>query len=261
LIAAFDAVTADWPQRLPAVLCGMIGSNLGLQDGGRLETPTAFDMLVAKAARLNHSGRDIAIIPGLRTINRLGEPDVMRGEETQVAGACTLAGLDEGIFALPGTHNKWVTVEGRRITGFQTAMTGEMFNALARYSILVPKVEQVHCDAAFEAGAVKGLVHKGADLLALLFSTRTRQLTGELKPAEAEGYLSGLLIGSDVAGAAGLIEPSGQNRIDLICNAKLGARYAWTIDRAGYQAVQHSGADSARSGLVYAWRSLYTPGS
>lgn len=261
LLAAFDATAAEWPQRLPAVLCGMIGSNLGLQDSGNLETPVSFDKLIGKAARLGHAGREIAIVPGLRTINRLGEPDVMRGEETQVAGACALADLDEGIFALPGTHNKWVTVARHRITAFQTAMTGELFNALARHSILVAKVEQVHCDAAFETGAANGLFHKGADLLALLFSTRTRQLAGQFSPEEAESYLSGLLIGSDVAGAGPLIEASGHNRIGLICNAQLGARYAWAIEQAGYKAVQYSGADCARSGLVHAWRCLFAPAS
>jgi 2-dehydro-3-deoxygalactonokinase len=261
LLAAVDAVSGEWPQRLPAVLCGMIGSNLGLQDSGSLDTPVSFDRLIGKAARLSHAGREIAIVPGLRTINRLGEPDVMRGEETQVAGACALAGLDEGIFALPGTHNKWVTVAGRRITGFQTAMTGEMFNALARHSILVAKVEQVHCDAAFETGTANGLCHKGADLLTLLFSTRTRQLAGQFSPAEAESYLSGLLIGSDVAAAAPLIEASGHDRIGLICNAQLGARYAWAIGQAGYKVVQHSGADCARIGLAHAWRHLFAPAS
>ena len=37
---------------------------------------------------------------------------------------------------LPGTHSKWAWSEAGRITRFATYMTGEVYDVLARHSIL-----------------------------------------------------------------------------------------------------------------------------
>ncbi|PMU87476.1 2-dehydro-3-deoxygalactonokinase, partial [Pseudomonas sp. GP01-A4] len=72
------------------------------------------------------------IVPGL-AVNQPGRPgDVMRGEETQILGA----GVRDGILVLPGTHSKWATLEAGRVTGFRTAMTGELYAVLLRHSLL-----------------------------------------------------------------------------------------------------------------------------
>ena len=45
------------------------------------------------------------------------------------------AGAGDGVYVLPGTHSKWARVEAGRIVGFETFMTGEMFELLARNSL------------------------------------------------------------------------------------------------------------------------------
>jgi 2-dehydro-3-deoxygalactonokinase len=54
-------------------------------------------------------------------------------------------------------------------------------------------------------GFAKGLAriaeHGAARLTHLMFETRSRQLLDGLSPADAMGYLSGLLVGADVAAA------------------------------------------------------------
>ena len=42
-----------------------------------------------------------------------------------VAGAriAIVPGLSEGVFVLPGTHNKWASVKKGRVAGFRTYMT------------------------------------------------------------------------------------------------------------------------------------------
>jgi len=60
----------------------------------------------------------------------------MRGEETQVFGALSLFGVEDGLFVLPGTHSKWVMAGSGGISGFSTYMTGEMFAAARDHTIL-----------------------------------------------------------------------------------------------------------------------------
>ncbi|WP_425414851.1 2-dehydro-3-deoxygalactonokinase, partial [Promicromonospora kroppenstedtii] len=42
---------------------------------------------------------------------------------------------------LPGTHSKWVRLDGGRVTGFTTAMTGELYGLLMGDSILARLAE------------------------------------------------------------------------------------------------------------------------
>ena len=71
----------------------------------------------------------VKLVPGLSAADEAGVAEVMRGEETQVFGVLDAMG-GSGLACLPGTHSKWVRVEGGRITGFTTHMTGEAFGAL-----------------------------------------------------------------------------------------------------------------------------------
>jgi 2-keto-3-deoxy-galactonokinase len=60
----------------------------------------------------------------------LKRQNVMRGEETQLAGIGeSHAG---GLVCMPGTHCKWMSLEGGRVTGMSSFMTGEIFAVLAR---------------------------------------------------------------------------------------------------------------------------------
>jgi hypothetical protein len=63
----------------------------------------------------------------------------MRGEETQILGALSLApDLEKNsMVILPGTHSKWVSMHESRIMDFATYMTGELFCLL--FSHLISK--------------------------------------------------------------------------------------------------------------------------
>lgn len=60
----------------------------------------------------------------------------MRGEKTQIAGFLAARPDFDGVLCLPDTHSKWVRISAGEICHFQTLMTGEMFDLLARYSVL-----------------------------------------------------------------------------------------------------------------------------
>src|SRR3954466_11471023 len=74
-------------EQLPAVLCGMVGSAMGIALAPYAECPAgAADV----APRLLKVDERTFIVPGLRCTRPDGYPDVIRGEETKVLGWLSL---------------------------------------------------------------------------------------------------------------------------------------------------------------------------
>ncbi len=126
--------------------------------------------------------------------------DVMRGEETQVAGVLALHPGFDGVICHPGTHSKWVQVSAGEVVSFQTYMTGEIFALLSTQSVLRHSLAEGWDDAAFDAGVADAL-QSPEKFAARLFSLRAEFLLHGLTPAKARARLSGLLIGIELAGA------------------------------------------------------------
>jgi 2-dehydro-3-deoxygalactonokinase len=140
----------------------------------------------------------VHVLPGLRQED---PPDVMRGEETQVAGLIALRPGFDGVACLPGTHTKWAHVSAGEITGFQTFMTGELFALLATASVLRHTVADAGwSDPDFLEAAEDGLARPDR-VTARLFALRAEALLHGLAPERARARLSGLLIGAELAGA------------------------------------------------------------
>jgi len=136
--AVFNKLFGDWMQT-PGALClisGMAGSRQGWQEAPYCPCPAGFAELGQHLLWLQ-PGR-IALVPGLSCVGTdpLNTPDVMRGEEVQIFGALQMTGRDSATLVLPGTHSKWVQVQGGRVTQFQTFMTGEVFALMSQHSIL-----------------------------------------------------------------------------------------------------------------------------
>ena len=116
----------------------MVGSSIGWVETPYADCPVHPDALAEACVPLKN-GR-VHVVPGLACRNRFEAPDVMRGEETQVLGALQrLPELGSGkrLLCLPGTHTKWVMLLDGTITDFLTAPVGELYEVLARHSILV----------------------------------------------------------------------------------------------------------------------------
>jgi 2-dehydro-3-deoxygalactonokinase len=245
---AFEQACGDWRQAAPSsaiIACGMIGSAQGWREAAYLEIPTSLDALGhALTCLRTRSGAVLHIIPGV--IARGPLPDVMRGEETQVAGAidgveAPQAGDDLWI-GLPGTHAKWVRVRDRRIVELHTFMTGEVFAALCAHTILgrtmrPPSTPDLH---AFDRGvAVARGPEPRAGLLSTMFSTRTLGLVGALTAEQQADYLSGLLVGYELAAVDQLAaHPDGPlGRIVLAGDDALCRRYQRALAAFGHGAV------------------------
>jgi 2-dehydro-3-deoxygalactonokinase len=159
--SVFTSLTARWAQShgpLPAVLCGMVGSNLGWTQAPYVPCPAQPEQIAAACVSLQEG--TVAVVPGLSCHNRFNAPDFMRGEETQVLGALGLVDrLRQGrwVICLPGTHTKWVVVEDGWVREFFTAPTGELFAVLRDHSVLVRGggADRPIDRAAFEKGLAR----------------------------------------------------------------------------------------------------------
>ncbi|BBK42403.1 MFS transporter [Allostella vacuolata] len=232
--AALEAVCRPWLDRhgpLPAMLSGMIGSRQGWIEAPYLPCPVDGDTLARHLTPIPVEGfGPVLLAPGVTVRGPDGVPDVMRGEECQVVGALALSGRRDGRFLLPGTHSKRVEVADGRITGFRTYMTGEAFAALRHHTILGRLMGTEPGDGSgFERGvdAVRGISGAGG-LLHAIFAARTLRLFDELPEKEAADYLSGLLIGAELADA-----PSPGKMVTLIGGEALVDRYDRAAARLG----------------------------
>ena len=199
---------------LPMLLAGMVGSTIGWQVAPYVTAPAG---LAALAAGLLWVDPRTVIVPGLSFVDGR-RADVMRGEEVQLLGAVA-AGMApaDALLAQPGTHCKWVTMAGGDIAAFTTAMTGELFALLRGHSILAGQLAAPVTDgAAFREGVEDG---KRRDLAAILFGIRPAGLLGIREDSDAASYLSGLLIGSDVAAR---LADSRHDEVYLLADPVLG---------------------------------------
>lgn len=224
---ALDALLQAWPEAdadVPVLMSGMVGAASGWQEARYLDAATPLAQLAQHVVAVRDAppGRRWAIVPGYCVRDASGRVDVMRGEETQLLGALAL-GHGDGWVVLPGTHSKWVRVDGGRIRALRTYMTGELFALLTQHGTLASVAGGAAPDApeAFEQGLMAA---GGAALSNALFSCRARVVTGDMPAAHARSYLSGLLIGAEWSDALRAPEPL--RHVTVIGSEPLAARYA-----------------------------------
>lgn len=243
------------PENLPVIICGMAGSRQGWLEAPYVSVPTPIGAILAEAARIPGQRRDIRIVPGLA--QRLADaPDVMRGEETQLAGA-GLPAKGRHLVCMPGTHSKWVLVEDGSVAGFGTWPTGELFSVLAAHSILRHSLGEPPKPVAAESPffrdwCLKALA-EGDVVVSSLFSIRAASLLQDLKPEDAAACLSGLLIGGEIASANRRYGASAVPVV-LIASGALGTLYAEALGLAGLAFRAVDADEAVRAGLAEAAR-------
>lgn len=250
--AALDAVATELGVKgSPAdvLICGMAGARQGWLEAPYLDAPTDLRGLADGAVHpaMPNSGLRVSILPGV--CQRQGGENVMRGEETQLLGLASLMPGYEGLVCMPGTHSKWALLHGTRIEHFSTAMTGEMFELLKTQSVLRHSLngplDGPARDEGFSAGAEDGLA-KPADLLGQLFRVRAASLLSGRGPDWCAGYLSGLLIGTEIAANRNQI---GADPVPLIGSTSLCALYAQVLEMAGAKGQSVDATDVVLAGL------------
>lgn len=243
--AVFQARFGQWLVRWPDVVvlaAGMIGSRQGWCEAAYAACPAGFAELGEAVVWREVGGRRVGFVPGVMAEHADGSPDVIRGEEIQIFGALQALGVADGTFVLPGTHSKWVQVRDRRIVGFHTYMTGELFALLRRESILSRLMPTPGEEREWPAGREAFLsgvsrAQSGA-LLHDLFGIRARGLFDRLPGDMQPDYLSGLLVGEEIREALETLPGRAPESVYLVCNDALSQRYQAALGQLGIIGVR-----------------------
>lgn len=202
----------DIPAIAAVVISGMASSSIGLMELPYAETPfslTGQQAIWHKIEPGEKISYPVWIMSGLRS-----QDEVMRGEETQLIGISEILqqlSQDTIICVFPGTHSKHVRISKGIVIGFQTYITGELFQVLSRHSVLSNSVSvgagvDKLTDSENQA-FVQGVSDSAKNnLLNTVFAVRTNQLFSRMNKTDNAFYLSGLLIGTELQTLKGEIQ-------------------------------------------------------
>lgn len=182
---------------IPVILSGMASSGIGIKELPYAPLPVSLEQ-----PELQLDVRDetttfphkVMLISGF-----CSDHDVMRGEETQLLGLASRYTIENAMCILPGTHSKHVTIQSNKVVDFNTFLTGELFNLLSTKSILRNSLfsDTVFYEESFRRGIEQA---QQKNLLTSLFNIRADELLHHTDPAKNYYFLSGLLIGTELAG-------------------------------------------------------------
>ena len=194
------------------VAYGMITSALGLLEIPHVPAPAGASGL--RAAMQEKTFEDIApfpiaFIPGVRNfagpvdLTNFSEMDMMRGEETEAIGLHKLlAPKGAAMFVLPGTHNKFVSMDEQgRILGCMTSISGELLDAMTHHAILSDAVDGSFVgaqdyDAEYAKAGARECAVSGFGRAA--FAGRILRTLGGQEPVKIRSYLLGAALALDV---------------------------------------------------------------
>ena len=235
------------PGVTPVLTCGMVGSRQGWCEAPYRATPcTPMDVGQMVRVPIRDPRITVQIVSGLK---QMKPADVMRGEETQIAGALALDPAFDGAMCLPGTHSKWVQISAGEVVSFQTYLTGEMFALLSTQSALRHGMAATGWDEdAFDLGVANGMA-RPERLAAHLFRLRAEGLIADLGPDAARAQLSGLLIGAELAAARPYWLGA---RVVLVGSPELTALYARALAAMGAPSQTLPAKDCTIAGLARA---------
>jgi len=229
----------------PVAACGMVGARQGWAEAPYRAVPCPPLSGLGIHAPTKDPRIAVSILPGLKQET---PADVMRGEETQIAGYLSQNQGFDGVLCLPGTHSKWAEISAGEVVSFRTFMTGEMFDLLAHASVLRHSTGDGWDEAAF-AAALTDTLSRPEALAAKLFGIRAEALLHDLPKPAATARLSGLLIGAELAAA----KAYWLGRAVAVIGAEtLAARYIDALKLQGVPAT-YAGSDAmTRAGLLAA---------
>ncbi len=232
-------------------MSGMVGSRHGWVEVPYVTYPINAQHLLENLYQVKsvNEGR-CWIVPGVMGNSVSGCPDIMRGEEVQFLGACSLIeenGLKTADYiCMPGTHNKWIEVADTGMKGFSTTMTGELFNLLGKNSILSASVqdESAWDEDMFSLGLDNsrcqgGLVHH-------LFTVRSLNLAGKLQIQQGGSYLSGLLIGHEIDSMV----KNDSSVVAVIASRDMMAKYLYALEHFNINAYGIDAAEATIAGSL-----------
>ena len=206
--ATLKRLIGRWLEAYPSlsvVASGMVGSRHGWREAAYVKCPAGPREVAAQLTQVEADGRRVQLAAGLSYVDEAAQPDVMRGEETEIFG---IAEAGARLIVLPGSHSKWAKVDGDYVVAFKTFVTGELFAAVRDHTIVGAFARAAPAKSPGEPsalgvrrGAAAGACEGKSGLLGLMFGARSLPLMVALSESDAGEYLSGLLIGAEIGEA------------------------------------------------------------
>ena len=236
---------------LPVICSGMVGARQGWQEAPYVSAPCKpAGMEQAMHVATLDPRLSVWILPG---VSQAKPADVMRGEETQIAGFLSKFPKFDGVLCLPGTHTKWVRISAEEIVSFQTFMTGEMFSLLSTQSVLRHSVGADAMDIATFNEAVSDAMSRPQAVASKLFSIRAETLLADMPEEVARGRLSGYLLGLELAAS----RPYWLGMdVALIGDPALCGLYKDALEAQGCPSRVHDASDLTVAGQWAAYQSI-----
>lgn len=249
----FERLCGPWLEEygpMKTVMAGMVGSVNGWIDAPYLPCPTDLGALASKLCPVpNQRNLSIHVIPGL-CVKAADNCNVMRGEETQLAGVIQQGQGKYKLCIMPGTHCKWVAINGSTVETFRTAMTGELHSILMQYSLVGLGTPQQEQDPTIFTQALERGLHEN-NVMAHLFEVRAGRILGQIPAHLAGECLSGLLIGAEVASMLRLFQISqSEDPVAIVANPFLAQRYSQALEMVGIKSQSLDGDQCFLQGVM-----------
>ena len=234
-LAVLEEKTGTSLQNIPVVLSGMASSTIGMMELPYKQAPfyaDGRDLVTNIIKATDDFKHDIIIISGATT-----GVDVMRGEETQMAGA--FPEQKDMVIIFPGTHSKHSFIKDGMVTDIKTYMTGEFFELLSKKSILAASIEEGDgLDSNNNRQSFKkGIEISGSEnILHSCFTVRTNSIFQKLTKQENFYYLSGLLIGNELR----MLQSLNTTDILLVGNSDICLLYKTALEILAPQKENHT---------------------
>lgn len=250
----FLDLAGDWLETattpIVVVACGMVGARQGWIEAPYASAPCAPPIDGSVLAPFRNPSVLFHVLPG---VMQTSPADVMRGEETQIAGFLSLNPDFDGILLLPGSHSKWVQISAGEIVSFRTFMTGELFAAIGQHTVLRHSLSDDGWAENDFADAVADGMSRPEQLAARLFGLRAESLLADLSPAAARSRLSGYLLGAELAAARPYWLGT---EIAVIGAGPVCRPYMSALRAQGLSPIEADGSAMTRAGLTAAWKKI-----
>ena len=213
----------DHKNKIEILASGMVGSKQGWIEAPYQKTPCNLNNIEFISPSVKDNRFSLKIFSGVSQHNT---PDVMRGEETQIAGFLYDNPNFNGSICLPGTHSKWVNIENGNIINFKTFMTGELFEIISKNSILIHSVTSNKVLKNELKMAVDEIFNNPEIFGNALFQLRADDLINSKGSKVYKSKLSGYLLGLELVGSLELWK---KKDVILIGNPDLTELYEYIL--------------------------------
>ena len=186
-------------KKIDVLASGMLGARQGWIEAPYEKAPCKLNNISYISPILFDDRISLKIFSG---ISQNDPPDVMRGEETQVAGFLTDNNNFKGSICLPGTHSKWIKINKNILKKFRTFMTGELFEIISKNSVLSHSMKSDKLDTAEILNSVHKILNKPELFANALFQLRADDLLNTKEAIIYRSRLSGYLLAMELIGSS-----------------------------------------------------------